>query len=194
MFRDFGRPVAVKAEIEGLLHKSDIGGVKLNCNSDQAVAEAYRIVLENAKTAGHSDARRVLIQPMMRGTAEAFAGIVNDPLFGPAICFGLGGIFVEIFKDATTEMAPLNEADATEMIRRIKGAPLLMGARSRAPGDIEALATFLVRLGDFAVANFGRFRSLDLNPIIIGAVGEGIVAVDIAVVPLVASEARELLE
>ena len=194
IFRDFGRPVAVKAEIEGLLHKSDIGGVKLNCSTDRAVAEAYHIVLKNAKSAGHDDTRQVLVQPMIRGTAEAFAGIVNDPLFGPAICFGLGGIFVEIFKDTTTEMAPLNEADAMEMIGRIKSAPLLVGARGRTPGDVEALAKFLVRLGDFAVANFGRFRSLDLNPIIIGAVGEGVVAVDIAVVPSVASEARESLE
>jgi acetyltransferase len=194
IFHDFDGPVAVKAEIAGLLHKSDIGGVKLNCATDRAVKEAYHGVLNNAKSAGHGDARQVLVQPMIRGTAEAFAGIVNDPLFGPAICFGLGGIFVEIFKDTTTEMTPLNEEDAMEMIGRIKSAPLLMGARGRTPGDVEALAKFLVRLGDFAMANFGRFRTLDLNPIMIGAVGEGVVAVDIAVVPSVARDAPKSLE
>jgi acetyltransferase len=182
-FREFGCPVAVKAEIDGLLHKSDIGCVKLNCNSDEAVIEAYRAVLINAKASGYGDVRQVLIQPMMRGIAEAYAGVINDPTFGPALTFGLGGIFVEIFKDTTTELAPLNEADAMDMIHRIKGAPLLTGARGRAPGDIEALAAFLARLGEFAIANYGQFHTLDLNPIVIGAAGEGVVAVDIAVEP-----------
>jgi acetyltransferase len=191
LFCQFGHPVALKAEIDGLLHKSDIGCVRLNCNSDKAVADAYRAVLSNAKSAGYSDARDVLIQPMNRGIAEVYAGIINDPVFGPALTFGLGGIFVEIFKDTATELAPLAQADAIDMIHRIKGAPLLMGARGRARGDVDALATFLVRLGEFAVANFGQFRSLDLNPIMIGAEGEGVVAVDIAVEPLPASAHKD---
>ena len=86
---------------------------------------------------------------------------------GSAICFGLGGIFVEIFKDTTTEMAPLSHDDALRAIHRVKALPLLQGARGRPRGDIDALATLLVRLGDFAVAHAGRFRTLDLNPIIV---------------------------
>jgi acetyltransferase len=183
-FREFGQSVAVKAEVQGLLHKSDIGGVKLNCDTEEAVTDAYRTVLANAKLAGYHNAHQVLVQPMTRGIAEAYAGIVNDPIFGPVITLGLGGIFVEIFKDTTIEMVPLGEADAVEMIHRIKGAPLLTGARGRPIGDVDALATFLVALGEFAMAHFGKIRSLDLNPIAIGRRGEGVVAVDIAVEPL----------
>ncbi|MBX9775571.1 MAG: acetate--CoA ligase family protein [Xanthobacteraceae bacterium] len=179
-YREFGGAVAVKAEAPGLLHKSDLGCVRLNCDSEQAVVEAYRSVVGNARKAGFADVS-VLVQPMESGVAEAYAGIVNDPTCGPAICFGLGGIFIEIFKDTTTEMAPLSYDDALRAIRRIQGLPILQGARGRQPGDIDALAKFLVRLGDFAVAHAGQFRALDLNPIIVKPAGQGVVAVDIAV-------------
>ena len=97
----------------------------------------------------------VLIQPMIKGVAEAYAGIIDDPLFGPAICFGLGGVFVEILNDTVTEMAPLTHDGALAMIHRIKGAPLLQGARGRDRADVEALAALLVALGQFAIANSG---------------------------------------
>jgi acetate---CoA ligase (ADP-forming) len=177
----FGGPVAVKAETSGLLHKSDIGGVRLGCANASAVAEAYRTVIQNARNAGFKTAAHALIQPMVTGVAEAYAGVIDDPLLGPAICFGLGGVFVEIFNDAKTEMAPLSHDDARAMIGGIKSAKILTGARGRKGGDIDALADLLVRLGQFAVANAGRFRALDLNPIIVKAPGEGVVAVDIAV-------------
>jgi acyl-CoA synthetase (NDP forming) len=176
----FGVPVAVKAEAPGLLHKSDLGCVRLDCRNDAGVADAYRHVIGNARKAGFDNAY-ALIQPMVSGVAEAYAGIINDPVYGPAVCFGLGGIFIEIFKDTTTEMAPLSHQDALRAIHRIKGVSVLQGARGRKPADIEALATLLVRLGDFAVAHAGQFRALDLNPIIVGAAGEGVVAVDIAI-------------
>jgi acetyltransferase len=179
----FGTAVAIKAEVPGLLHKSDIGCVKLGCDGEGAVAQAYREVIQNARRAGFKNAAHVLVQPMATGIAEAYAGIIDDPLFGPAICFGLGGIFVEIFKDATTEMAPLSHDDAMRMIHRLKAASILAGARGRQHGDVEALANLLVGLGRFAVANAGRFRALDLNPIIVKAAGEGVVAVDVAIEP-----------
>jgi predicted short-subunit dehydrogenase-like oxidoreductase (DUF2520 family) len=93
----------------------------------------------------------------------------------------MGGIFVEILDDATIEMAPLTREVAHDMIRRTKAARLLDGARGRKPGDVEALADLLVRLGDFAAAHAGAFRALDLNPIIVGPAGTGVVAVDIAI-------------
>jgi acetyltransferase len=178
--KQLGGPVAVKAEAPGLLHKSDLGCVRLDCRNDSEVVEAYRHVIENARKAGFEQAF-ALIQPMVSGVAEAYAGIINDPVYGPAVCFGLGGIFIEVYKDTTTEMAPLSHDDAMRAIHRIKAVSLLQGARGRKPGDIEALATLLVRLGDFAVAHAGRFRALDLNPIIVKPAGEGVVAVDIAV-------------
>jgi acetyltransferase len=178
--RRFGAPVALKAEAADLLHKSDIGCVRLGCTGDDEVADAYRTIVENARRAGfeHVD---VLVQPMVAGLAEAYAGIIDDPRYGPAVVFGLGGIFVEILKDATTQMAPLSRADALRMIHGIKAAPILTGARGRDAGDIEALADLLVGLGRFAVANRGRFRALDLNPIMVQRAGAGVVAVDIAV-------------
>lgn len=172
-------PVAVKAAAPGLMHKSDIGCVRLNCTTAARVAQAYREVIDNAGRAGLK-AAQVIVQPMHAGIAEAYAGVIDDALFGPAVCFGLGGIFVEIFKDVRTEMAPLSHDDALAMIRGIKGAPILFGARGRPKGDIEALADFLVRLGEFALANAGRFAALDLNPVIVKPAGEGVVAVDIA--------------
>jgi acetyltransferase len=178
--RRLGQPVAVKAEAPALLHKSDIGCVALGCVGENAVREAYRTVTANCAKAGFAPAG-ALIQPMVSGVAEAFAGIIDDPLFGPAVCFGMGGIFVEILDDATIEMAPLSRDVARDMICRTKGARLLDGARGRKAGDVEALAGLLVRLGDFAAAHVGAFRALDLNPIIVGPAGTGVVAVDIAI-------------
>jgi acetate---CoA ligase (ADP-forming) len=182
LLRRFGTSVAVKAEAPGLLHKSDLGCVRLGCASESDVREAYRTVVQNARKAGFVSGVGALIQPMTRGVAEAYAGIIDDPLFGPAICFGLGGVFVEIFKDTTTDMAPLSHAEALAMIRRIKAVAILDGARGRERADIEALADLLVALGKFAIANRGRFRALDLNPIMVGP--SGVVAVDIAIEPI----------
>jgi acetyltransferase len=181
LLRRFGGPVAVKAEAAGLLHKSDLGCVRLDCASAPDVREAYGAIIQNARKAGFTDAS-VLIQPMIKGVAEAYAGIIDDPAFGPAICFGLGGVFVEIMHDTVTEMAPLTHTLARAMIRRIKAAAILEGARGRERADIDALADLLVALGQFALANRGRFRALDLNPIMVGA--SGAVAVDIAIEPI----------
>jgi acetate---CoA ligase (ADP-forming) len=137
-------------------------------------------VTENARKVGFGDVAAI-VQPMAAGVAEVFAGIIDDPLYGPAIVFGLGGIFVELLKDTAIEMAPLSRDDALRMIHRIKGAPVLLGARGRPGGDIDALAALLVSLGRFAVAHAGQIKALDLNPIMIRPKGEGVVAVDIAV-------------
>jgi acyl-CoA synthetase (NDP forming) len=183
-FRHCARPVALKAQARGLLHKSDVGCVRLSCASDDAVVEGYHAIMRNAQAAGFERPDGILVQPMMEGIAEAYAGIVNDPDFGPAICFGLGGLFVEILNDTTTEMAPLSQDEARRMILSLRAAPILTGARGRSDGDIAALAELLVRLGQFAVRHFGRFRTLDLNPIMVGRPGEGAIAIDIAVEPL----------
>jgi acetyltransferase len=178
--RRLGQLVAVKAEAPGLLHKSDIGCVALNRTSEDEVRQAFRTVIANCAKAGFGSAG-ALIQPMVSGVAEAFAGIIDDPLFGPAVCFGMGGIFVEILHDATIEMAPLSREVAHDMIVRTRAARLLDGVRGRERGDVEALADLLVRLGEFAVAHAGSFGALDLNPIIVGPAGAGVVAVDIAI-------------
>lgn len=181
--RKLGQPVALKAEAPGLLHKSDLGCVELNCKTESEVIAGYQAVVANAKAAGFTP-QGVLVQPMVSGVAECFAGIIDDPLYGPAIVFGLGGIFVEVMRETVTEMAPLTKDEAIRMIERVKGAKILAGARGRAPGDVAALADCLVNLSRFAAANAGRFRALDLNPIIVKPKGEGVVAVDIAIEPI----------
>jgi len=186
--RKLGQPVALKAEAPGLLHKSDLGCVKLNCKTESDVIAGYDAVVANAKAGGFAPGG-VLVQPMVAGVAECFAGIADDALYGPAIVFGLGGIFVEVLRETVTEMAPLTTDDATRMIGRVRGAQILTGARGRPPGDVAALADCLVNLSRFAAANAGRFRALDLNPIIVKPKGEGVVAVDIAVEPIAATEA-----
>jgi len=178
-FRRFGSAVAVKAEAEGFLHKSDVGCVRLNCKSEADVIAAFSHVTQQAAKAGFADATAI-VQPMAEGSCEVFAGVTIDPVFGPAVTFGLGGIFIEIMKDATTEIAPLSREQALAMIGGIKAAAILKGARGTAPADIDALASCLVNLSRFAVANAKQFRSLDLNPIIVRASGQGVVAVDIA--------------
>lgn len=180
--RRFDAPVALKAEAPGLLHKSDLGCVRLNCGAAE-VAEAYRAIIGNVRRAGFTSATTVLVQPMAGGIAEVYAGAIDDPLFGPAICFGLGGIFVEIFNDVRTEMAPLSHDEALAMIDAAKGVRLLTGARGRREGDVDALADLLVRLAQFAMAHAGRFRAIDLNPVIVKPRGEGVIAVDIAIEP-----------
>lgn len=178
-FKRFRTSVAVKAEAPGLLHKSDIGCVRLGCASDVDVAEAFRVVTQNAKAAGFSDVS-VLLQPMSSGIAEVFAGIKCDPKFGPTISVGIGGIFIEIMKDVVTEMAPLTKDMAHAMIGRIKASAILKGARGRPKGDIDALAECLVKLSHFAMQHADNFRALDVNPIIVREAGQGVVAVDLA--------------
>jgi acyl-CoA synthetase (NDP forming) len=181
LWRGFGRPVAVKAQARGLVHKNDLGCVRLGCTDEHDVREAYRTVVANARKAGFA-ASQALVSPMISGTAEVFAGIMDDPRFGPAISFGLGGVLVEVLDDTATEMAPLSLEDARAMIRRIKAYPILAGARGRATVDLESIASLLVALGKFALAHRGRFRALDLNPIIVGP--SAALAVDVAVEPI----------
>jgi acetyltransferase len=177
-----GGAVAVKADAEGLMHKSDLGCVRLGCASADDVRAAWREVTERARNAGFGRDLGALIQPMIPGIAEVHAGIIDDPRYGPAICFGLGGVFVEILEATTLEMAPLTRDDAHAMIDRVRGAAILRGARGRARADTDALAELLIGLGRFALAHRGRFRALDLNPIMVGA--SGAVAVDIAIEPV----------
>jgi acetyltransferase len=178
-FRRLGTAVAIKAEADGLLHKSDIGCVRLGCATEDDVADAFKIVTENAKIAGLSNVS-ALIQPMTSGLVEAFAGVKCDLQFGPTISFGIGGVFIEIMKDVVTEMAPVTRDLACVMIDRIKASPLLKGARGRPRADIDALADLLVNLSLFAARHANDFRALDLNPIIVGEQGKGVVAVDLA--------------
>jgi acetyltransferase len=110
--------------------------------------------------------------------AEAIAGILIDPQFGPAVVFGMGGIMVEILKDSALGIPPLTREDAREMIGKTKGSRLLEGFRGRPRGDVEALVDVLVKIGDFALDWSERIEALDINPLLIMPEGKGVLAVD----------------
>jgi hypothetical protein len=109
---------------------------------------------------------------------EMFAGITADPVLGPAIVFGLGGIFIETIKDTVTEIPPIDERLALEMIHRLRGKSILLGGRGTAPADIEAVAKVLVALGELALTYKDALVSADLNPLMVGRKGQGAIAVD----------------
>ncbi|MBM3373554.1 MAG: acetate--CoA ligase family protein, partial [Betaproteobacteria bacterium] len=142
-----GFPVAMKVQSADIPHKTEAQAVKLNVADADAVATAYDAILKNAK-AYKADARidGVLVQEMVGGGIEVIVGVSNDALFGPAVMFGLGGIFAEVLKDVSFRLAPITPAMAREMIQEIKGYPVLAGARGKAPADVDALVDALVKV------------------------------------------------
>jgi acyl-CoA synthetase (NDP forming) len=175
----FGFPVVMKILSPDILHKSEIGGVLLDVADNGAVRSGFALLLERARAAA-PDARieGVLVAKQLKGGVECILGIHRDPVFGPMAMFGLGGIFVEILKDVVFHRCPFGPETAESMIRSIKGAPLLLGARGRKPADVKALAQMLSRLSAFAMAGGDRLQSIDLNPVFAMPDGEGVFAAD----------------
>ena len=175
----FGFPVVMKILSPDILHKSEIGGVLLDVSDAAAVREGHALLLQRAKAAAPSaKIEGVLVAKQLRGGVECILGIHRDPVFGPIAMFGLGGIFVEILKDVVFRRCPFGPDVAGEMIRSIKGAPLLLGARGRKKADVKALAETLSRLSAFAAQAGPALRSIDLNPVFAMPEGEGAFAVD----------------
>jgi acetate---CoA ligase (ADP-forming) len=173
-----GYPVALKVESAQLLHKSDAGCVILGCKSGAEVSEAFARIEANAAKAGVPVIDGVLVQPMADKLVEMFAGITADPVLGPAIVFGLGGIFIETIMDTVTEIPPIDERLALEMIHRLRGKSVLLGGRGTEPADIEAVAKVLIALGELALTYKDALVSADLNPLMVGRKGQGAIAVD----------------
>ena len=175
----FGYPVVMKILSPDILHKSEIGGVLLNVADTNAVREGHALLLQRAKTAAPTaKIEGVLVAKQLKGGVECILGVHRDPVFGPIAMFGLGGIFVEILKDVVFRRCPFGPDVAEDMIRSIKGAPLLLGARGRGKADVKALAETLSRLSAFAVAAGPKLVSIDLNPVFAMPEGEGAFAVD----------------
>jgi hypothetical protein len=162
-----------------IVHKSEIGGVLLDVSDANAVREGFALLLDRARSAAPSaKLDGVLVAKQLKGGVECILGIHRDPVFGPVAMFGLGGIFVEVLKDVVFRRCPFGPDVAESMIRSIKGAPLLLGARGRKTADVTALAEALSRLSAFAVAAGPRLQSIDINPIFAMPEGEGAFAVD----------------
>jgi acyl-CoA synthetase (NDP forming) len=177
-------PVVLKVVSADLPHKSDVGGVELGVDGPQAAGEAFeRIAARVAEAAPAADIEGVLVAPMAPPGVETIVGVENDPTFGPLVMFGLGGVFVEVFRDVTFRLAPFDESEAHRMIEEIQASSLLHGARGRPTADVDALARTLSAVSRFAAAQGSRLASLDINPLLVLAEGEGVVALDAAITP-----------
>ena len=171
-----GYPVALKVVCREIVHKSEADGVQLDLRDAAAVSAAYGCVMEGA--ARHRPGAQiegVLVCRMAKPGVEVILGLTRDPQFGPALMFGLGGIFVELYRDVAFRLAPISERDSAEMIREIKGFPVLTGARGRPARDLEALVRSLQQLSALAESR-PDIDALDLNPVILYE--HGCVAVD----------------
>lgn len=177
-----GGAVAMKVVSPDIVHKSDVGGVKLNIAGEDALRSAYAGIMDSVRR--HCPEARidgVLVAPMAPKGVECIAGVHCDPVFGPVVMFGLGGVFVEVLKDVSFRLAPFGRDVALEMIREIKGHALLQGARGAPPCDIGALADALAALSRFAHARRADFSSVEINPLLALPEGQGALALDAVV-------------
>jgi acyl-CoA synthetase (NDP forming) len=166
---DLGGPLAVKVVSPEILHKSDIGGVRLDVPADEdAVRDAYQAVTAAAATVDGARVEGVLIGPMRRGGTELLVGVVRDPQWGPMLAVALGGIFVEILQDSVLAPLPVTPAQAGRLLERLRGIAILRGGPGGpggAPADLRALAAVIARVGDLAVALGDDLESLEVNPL-----------------------------
>jgi acyl-CoA synthetase (NDP forming) len=160
IFRSIGSPVALKVLSPKIIHKSDLGGVRLNLKDVEEVRRAYR---EIVKAFSDKELIGVSVQSMARPGVEAIVGVTQDSTFGPMLMFGLGGVFVEVLKDVAFRSIPISESDAQDMIEEIKGYALLKGYRGYS-ADIAALKRLLLQISDFVVNN-PEISEMDLNPV-----------------------------
>lgn len=176
-----GAPVAIKVVSPDILHKTDVGGVALDV-APEAVAHAVKAMAARvAEAAPTARIEGYLVTPMLHGGVECLVGIHCDPLFGPVVVFGIGGVTVEIYRDVVMRPAPVGLAEAHRMIRSIRGWPLLDGHRGRPPADVDALAQAIVDISRLAAGNADRIRTIEVNPLLVLPRGRGAVALDAVV-------------
>ena len=180
---ELGGHVVLKAEVGGLVHKTDAGAVKLDLRTGAEVADAYA----QLKRAFGDGMSRVLIQPMLAGGVETIIGVVQEPVFGPLVVFGLGGVATEVLGDHAARLAPLTDADADQLVSGARVAPLLSGHRGAPAVDTAAIADLLLRVSRLA-DDVPEIAELDLNPVIARPDGAHVVDVRIKIVPAAARD------
>jgi acyl-CoA synthetase (NDP forming) len=175
-----GFPVALKVASPDIVHKSDAGGVRLGLRTAKEVGKAYDDILQVVRQ-NHPQAsiHGVSVQKMARHGVEVIIGMSQDAQFGPVLLFGLGGILVEVLKDVSFRIVPLARRDAAEMVREIKGYPLLQGYRGQEAVDVSYLEELLLKVSNFAEQN-PEVKELDLNPVF--AYSDGAVVVDARII------------
>lgn len=177
-----GYPVALKGIHPLAFHKSDSGLVRLNVRNDAEATQVFQELSQALAAHPPADAQRVLVQEMAAPGVEVILGARQDPVFGPVVLFGLGGIFVETMADFSLRLAPLTQAEARAMIDETGAIGILKGARGRRPADLDAVAALIVKLGDLVAANGDLIEEIDVNPLVIDASTDTMKVVDALIV------------
>ena len=160
-------PLVMKIVSPDIIHKTDAGGVKVGIKDEEEAMATYQEIISKAKKYNkNAKISGVIVYPMVPQGTEIIIGMMKDPHFGPVIMFGLGGIFVEVLKDISFRILPIEERDAEEMITGIKGYEILKGAREEAPKDIEAIKILLMKISKLTMEN-PEINEIDLNPIFV---------------------------
>lgn len=176
-----GYPVVMKVISPDIIHKTEIGGVALNVKNDEEVRNCYSEMMKKvSELSGKADIQGILVQEMVSKGVEVIIGIKRDPVFGPVLTFGLGGIFTELFKDVTYKLAPTTPNSARKMLEEIKGYPLLNGFRGGVKADIAALVDLLVRVSN--LSEDLAIEQLDLNPVVVLSEGQGLRVLDATII------------
>ena len=164
--KEIGFPVVMKIISPQIIHKTDAGGVKLNLLDEQAIEIAFNEILTSCKKyKKDAEIRGVLIEKMVKPSTEIIIGVTRDPTFGPALMFGLGGIFVELLKDVSFRIAPITKKDALEMIHEIKALPMLQGFRGGPNVNLENVVEALLKVSKLSIDFIKDIKEIDLNPI-----------------------------
>ncbi|MEU6849661.1 acetate--CoA ligase family protein, partial [Actinacidiphila alni] len=183
---EFGGPVAMKICSRAIAHKSDIGGVLLGVADAEAAASAYGTILARvAREVPAADVRGVLVSPMREPGQELLVGVTVDATFGPVLAVGLGGVWVEVMKDTSLRVLPVDAREARRMLAELKGAPLLHGARGGRAADLDALSEAVVAISRAALSVGPGLDTLEVNPLRVN--GDRVEALDV----LVTTTARE---
>jgi acyl-CoA synthetase (NDP forming) len=165
--KEINFPIVMKIVSPDIIHKTDAGGVKIGIKDEKEAKLAYQgIIFEAKKYNKEAKISGVIVYPMVPQGTEIIIGMMKDPHFGPVIMFGLGGIFVEILKDISFRILPIEERDAEEMITEIKVYEILKGARGESPKDIKAIRGVLMKISKLTVEN-PQINEIDLNPIFV---------------------------
>ncbi|CDI05052.1 4-hydroxybutyrate--CoA ligase [Candidatus Nitrosotenuis uzonensis] len=179
--KKIGFPVVMKIASPQIIHKSDAGGVKVGVANEEAVKEAFDIIIKNAKKYNkNAQIKGVLVQEMVKGGKELIIGSKQEPGFGPVIMLGMGGIYVEVLKDVTFRLAPVTNREADDMIDSIKTKKLLDGVRGEKPADKKKLSELIQKLSAL-VTDFPEIKELDMNPVLVMEQGKGCRVLDVRI-------------
>lgn len=182
MSRKVGFPAVMKIQSQDILHKVDVGGVQLNISTEEDAQLAYQAIITNVQERQpEAKIQGVYITRQIPKGEEVILGVKRDPSFGPVIMFGLGGIFVEIFKDISFRVAPVTREEILEMIKQVKAYKILTGARGRSHKDVESIVDAILKLSQLAL-DHPQISELDINPLIVQEEGKGCFAADVKII------------